>query len=1251
MTAEKQRTILDMQLAQGLSLLAGGDFNGALSAFERVINKNATDAVALYNAGVACHRLGQFPRAVAYYLRAIQTEPRFSEAFFNLGNAYLRTQNLQQAVLALQKAVEIDPSSCDAHYNLAIAFERMGDFEKALAAYDHVLRIHPGHDRALNNIGVIQRDRKNAHQALLFFKKAIASNPELAEAHYNLGIALQENAEYDEGLRHIRKAKEINPEYAPASWFSLLSLPKLYPDLESIHKYREQFRRNLEQLIAATPMNSEGRQYNALEGAGVFTNFRLQYQGMNDIEIQERYGRFIHDLMKTRYPHWSHPIRIPREPGEKIRIGYLSTFMYGHTVGDLVLGWIQHHCRDDFDIYCYYTGTQNDPITREIHSSVAVFRQITGGLELVANSIATDRLHVLVYPDIGMNPQATLLAALRLAPVQCVFWGHPVTTGLPTMDYFLTSDLMEPADADEHYTERLIRLPNLSICFTPPTLPSNPKSRSEFGLLEDRFVYLSSQSLIKYLPQHDDIYPEIASLVPQAQFAFINDSAHGATAYFKNRLFKAFRRHGLDGARFCHFLPQMSHADFLSLNLCADVLLDTMEWSGGHTTLEGLACDLPVVTLPGGLMRGRHSFAMLKMMDLQDTIAKDQTDYIRIAARLGQDRGFYNKIREHVIRNKHRVFQDRTVIERLEDFYRTVTSQPGRSPATIPSSGKAACTVSTPSNDTTEERRYLRLLEQEPGNLKAALALGSLYLQNGQADLALKWFQRVQTQIPESAALLNNIGKAYVLKEDEAQALNNYRRACELDPKLAEVWFNLAELDQRSGRHEQAVLNFQKAIGIDPGMSAAFNNMGNTLRSLKRYPEAVAAFQKVVDLEPDLPQGHYNLGSAFRDMDRYPEAMVHLSKAIELQPAYADAWNNLALTCKNVGDLDRALIYFNKALHLQPDLPVAHWNRSFVHFLMGNWPEGWQDFEWRFRVPHWRTIYPHRIPGKMWCGDPIKNQTLLVHDEQGLGDTFQFIRYLPWARQRCRRLIFETRSELAPLLKKTLGIDELIIRSCDGPPVAAFDQYVPLMSLGRMVNADPNQMPPTKPYIAAPREKSAQWRQRLPAKGLNIGLVWAGRPEHGNDANRSCGLELFTPLFDLPGISFIGLQKGPAATHADQMSRYPSFKNWGPALESFSDTAGLIDHLDLVLTVDTSVAHLAGAMGRPVWVLIPFLPDWRWGISTEKTGWYPTMRLFRQTKPKDWYPVIRRIKNFLQAEAPRMKSARMSGIENRPIGS
>jgi Tfp pilus assembly protein PilF len=494
----------------------------------------------------------------------------------------------------------------------------------------------------------------------------------------------------------------------------------------------------------------------------------------------------------------------------------------------------------------------------------------------------------------------------------------------------------------------------------------------------------------------------------------------------------------------------------------------------------------------------------------------------------------------------------------------------------------------------------------------------------------MTWFEKVLKRLPDSAAVHNNIGKAYELKGNQRQARESFRRACLLDPNLAEVWFNLAELDQRSGFLEQAVAHYQQAIRINPLMNAAHNNMGNALRDLKRYPEAIEAFRKLVALAPDLAQGHYNLGSVYRMTGQYPEAMIHLSKAIELQPAYVDAWNNLALACKNVGDLDRALNYFNKAVQLQPDFAIAYWNRSFVHFLNGNWSQGWCDFEWRFQVPHWPTIYPHRISAKRWNGQPIGSQTLLVHDEQGLGDTFQFARFLPWAKARCGCLILETRQELVPLLENTLGIDDIIIRSSEGPPTIPFDQYSPLMSLGHIQNVDPNRMPPMQPYIKAPQNKIAKWRPRMPSSGINIGLVWAGRPEHANDTNRSCNLKLFEPLFRMPEFHFIGLQKGPATAQAKEASGCKTFSNWGDELESFSDTAGVIHHLDLVLTVDTSVAHLAGAMGRPVWVLIPFLPDWRWGMKGTLTPWYPSMRLFRQTRCGDWQTVIGLVQSELE---------------------
>lgn len=535
------------------------------------------------------------------------------------------------------------------------------------------------------------------------------------------------------------------------------------------------------------------------------------------------------------------------------------------------------------------------------------------------------------------------------------------------------------------------------------------------------------------------------------------------------------------------------------------------------------------------------------------------------------------------------------------------------------------------------QRCYRQLLQKDPSHPKAAFGLGTLYLHRNDIDEALKWLLKAQDVKPEWL-LQNNLGKAFLLKNDLKRALECFQKALQETPEQAEIWFNLAELYTKTDQCELAISHYRKAIQRDPAMIAAYNNMGNVLRESQRYDEAIAAFQNVLALAPELAQGHYNLGGVYRLVEDYERAVEHLSKAIQLKPDYADAWNNLALTCKNMGDLDRAMTYFNRALQIDPELAVARWNRSFVNFLTGNWLEGWHDFEARFDVPHWRTIYPHRIDGALWDGGPIPGKTLFVHDEQGLGDTIQFARLLPWARQRCEQLILETREELIPLLEDNPAIDRIIIRSKTHPPTTHFDCYIPLMSIARLACMTPQKTAGSLPYITAEKAKSDCWQRRLETPNPRVGLVWAGRPQHGNDTNRSCNLAQFAPLFRHADIHFVGLQKGLAAAQVVS-GQWSNFDNIGPHLDNFGDTAAVLSQLDLLISVDTAVAHLAGAMGRPVWVLLPFIPDWRWGMRGQTTSWYPTMQLFRQHRPKDWASVIERINLQLQ----KMLADRKSG--------
>jgi tetratricopeptide (TPR) repeat protein len=524
--------------------------------------------------------------------------------------------------------------------------------------------------------------------ALEYYQKALDADPGLAEAHYNMGLILQQMGQYERGLSCFQKALACNPAFAPARWLYLLSLPRLYDTPEQIDQMRRRFTRNLDELVDSVKLATPFQIQYALQGIRTATNFYLQYQGRDDLELQKKYGRLVQAVMSARYPQWAHRPAAPATlPAEPIRIGYVSSFMCRHTVGSFLAGWLENHDHAAFRIHCYHVGDKIDDLTAHFRRISHDFHHFAGDVEAAAARIAADRLHILVYSDIGMNTETLQLAALRLAPVQCKGWGHPVTTGLPTIDYYLSSDLMEPGRAQQYYSETLVRLPNLALCYHPPQMPSAPLTRKALGIPEDRFIFLSPQSLFKYLPQHDEVYPLIARQADRACFVFISHQSPYVTRRFRERLHRAFARYGLDADRFCCFSPRL-HADgFLSLNLAADVLLDTFDWSGGKTTLEALSSGLPVVTCPGRFMRGRHAYAMLTRMGLSETIARDRSEYCQIAVRLAIDGPYHESVRARFKTHRQRLYHDKEFISALEDFYRSLVG-PQAHPA--PAEGRPA---------------------------------------------------------------------------------------------------------------------------------------------------------------------------------------------------------------------------------------------------------------------------------------------------------------------------------------------------------------------------------------------------------------------------------------------------------------------------------------------------------------------------------------------------------------------------------
>ena len=476
----------------------------------------------------------------------------------------------------------------------------------------------------------------------------------------------------EKAIQCFNKALDIEPDNM-ISWFGrcFSKIPVLYETAKEIPWRRDQYRMSMLKLKKDLLSGAKGHMDAAAEAVGSQQPFLLAYQGYNNRELQRIYGDLVCKIQAKKYPQWSkiRPMQSITADG-KIRVGIVSGFFYSHSNWKIpIQGWVEQLDRQRFSIYGYYTAKKKDPIFEKARRSFDRFRDNSFSLERLCETITNDRLHVLIFPEIGMNPMTARLAALRLAPIQCASWGHPDTSGLPTIDYYLSSDLMEPPGADSHYTERLIRLPNLSIYYKPQEIQPAPLDRSDLDLPLGAALYFCPQSLFKYLPQYDQVFPRIAKQVDHCRFLFIkHPSSSHLNERFVARLRKAFAEYGLCENDYVSLLPRLNSEQYQAVNRLCDVFLDSLGWSGCNTTMEAIANDLPVVTMPGDLMRGRHSHAIMTMMGVTETIAGALDEYIDLAVRLGRESQFRSEIKEKISRNKHRVYQDTSCIKGLEAF-------------------------------------------------------------------------------------------------------------------------------------------------------------------------------------------------------------------------------------------------------------------------------------------------------------------------------------------------------------------------------------------------------------------------------------------------------------------------------------------------------------------------------------------------------------------------------------------------------
>ncbi len=567
---------------------------------------------------------------------------------------------------------------------------------------------------------------------------------------------------------------------------------------------------------------------------------------------------------------------------------------------------------------------------------------------------------------------------------------------------------------------------------------------------------------------------------------------------------------------------------------------------------------------------------------------------------------------------------------------------------------------------------YKNIIKAHPENADAWNLLSTVFLAAGNLELAVSLAQQATVLAPDFFVPYVNLGNALQASGQFEDAVSAFQKAIALNSENQEVFNNLASVLNALGRHDDALEACTKAITLSSNFPEAHNNMGNALAALGNFDEAVTSYRKALELRPEYsdahynmgaaltangetdaaietystavvldpktPEKHYNLGNLYLMTGQLAEAETCYTNAIHLNSDYLDAINNLGSVVQSLGRLEDAEICFRRGLTIEPESADVHWNLSLALLQKGEYEEGWKEYEWRWKNPTFTTPW-RDFEQPQWDGADLDGKTILIHAEQGIGDTLEFVRYASLVSDRGGRVIVECRPPLRRLLETVKGVETVIER---GDTLPDFECHVPMMSLPGIFRTTVDSIPDQVPYLSVPEGANPDGRLGQD-KAVKVGFVWAGSPTREADSLRSCKLDSFQVLFDVPGITFYSLQVGERAEELNQSDDTQNVIDLGSAFTDFADAAAAVDGLDLVLSVDTAAAHLAGALAKPVWVALSFSGGYLWMQDREDSPWYPGLRLFRQPKWGDWTSVFQRIRGELEELAAK-------GTREKPAG-
>ncbi len=1169
--------------------------------------------------------------------------------------------------------IEANPTSLllgVAWFNMGVTLARTGDAANAVTAYRNVIALRPDLHAASINLGLLLEADGRTDDALTAWRSGIQPDDVRVALGIQEGRLLEKLGRFGEAERALHRVLLIDPGQHDVihHWVHIRQKSCLWPAIPD--------------AVPSLPPKA------LLRHSGPLGVLALS----DDIHLQsEAAASWV--ARKTEPA----PRRLaPAQPygHERIRIGYMSSDFCSHAMSYLITELFERHDRSRFEVFGYCASKDDGSQLRQRVVTAFDHHRV---IRLMSDADAAlmirgDEIDVLV--DLNGLTEGSRLAVLRWkpAPIQASYLGFIGPLPLPELDYLFCDTMVVPPEHESAYLPQPLPIARLYQVNDSKRTIGRRLSRAELGLPEDRFVFCCFSRHYKIT---EAVFGAWMSILREAEGAVLWLAADNP--YSEANLKASAARAGIDADRL--IISERADPDlYLSRLAVADLFLDTFPYNAGTVASDAIRMELPILTLCGAAFASRMAASLLRMVGATAGITTSLPRYVETAVRLATDpaahasykalfttaawqstigdiAGFtaaYEATILRVVAAAHSSDAPRPVVEhpphapalakerawvlpfgeavqhhqagRLEEaetLYRVAVGATG-APASVHFNLGLVCMARERPAEAAEAFRDA--LTQQPDMAEAIINLGTAMMAMGRLEEAEAAYRQALAMRPDSAMAHGNLGKVLQDLGRLDEAFVAYHTARELEPGNADVLINLGAALLERRELNEAVAVTRSAIALRPHSAIAHANLAVALVGLGEHEAALLAGHEAMARAPRGAAIAATLGGVMLEVGEAAEAASLCRQAIALDPYLPNAQFNLSHACKALNELAAAQEAAEAAIALSPLSPVYHFHLAHILLLRGDMARGWEEYEWRWDLPDFSegTVVRRAFLQPQWAGEEIRDKTILVYTEQGLGDIIQFARYLPLLTRRARRVIVAAN----PLTRQLLGrIADITLIGADEIAAQSFDFHCPLLSLPRAFGTRLESIPAAVPYLSAEPMVAAGWANRIGGDGLRVGIVWAGNPATKRDRFRSPRLRSVAPLFDIPGITFVALQMGPGRTDAASTPLPPHVIDLGDEINDLADTAAIMATLDLMISSCTAPLHLAGALGLRSWAMIPYAPHFPWLLERRDTPWYPSMRLYRQCAPGlDWSSVVDGMAEDLVDLRDRHPRSRCTGV-------